>query len=356
MNALTVLLLSLFFALILAAIFHPQLGLLKRLRARSLTGQREQVEDALKYLFEQEQSGRYASREALSGAMQLSSSETLKLVTRMESQDLLTSRDGGLHITPQGERWALQVVRAHRLWERYLADEARLPLEKVHQEAERREHGMTSEQLDAMDASMGYPQRDPHGDPIPDREGQLAAVNGTPLISWSSGAPGRIVHLEDEPPLAYAQILAQGLYLGQTIRVLEATPERLLLSDGESEFRLAPAVAANVFLSPLPVTPGMQSGVMPLSELPDKTPAEVVALDDACQGFTRRRLLDLGMTPGARLEAEMRNFFGDPRAYRVRGTLIALRREQAAQIWVSPLPAVREIVTAVPGQTENKLN
>jgi DtxR family Mn-dependent transcriptional regulator len=73
---------------------------------------------------------------------------------------------------------------------------------------------------------------------------------------------------------------------------------------------------------------------MPLSELPDRVEAEVVALDNACQGFTRRRLLDLGMTPGARLYAEMRNFFGDPRAYRVRGTLIALRREQAANIWV----------------------
>lgn len=73
---------------------------------------------------------------------------------------------------------------------------------------------------------------------------------------------------------------------------------------------------------------------MPLSDLPDTTPAEIVALDDACQGFTRRRLLDLGMTPGARIEPEIRNFFGDPRAYRVRGTLIALRREQAAQIWV----------------------
>jgi Fe2+ transport system protein FeoA len=77
-----------------------------------------------------------------------------------------------------------------------------------------------------------------------------------------------------------------------------------------------------------------QSGVMPLSELPDKTQGEVVALDEACQGFTRRRLLDLGMTPGAKLSPEMRNFAGDPRAYRVRGTLIALRREQAAQIWV----------------------
>ena len=76
--------------------------------------------------------------------------------------------------------------------------------------------------------------------------------------------------------------------------------------------------------------------VIPLSELPIGAKAEVVALDDACQGFTRRRLLDLGMTPGASLLPEMRNFFGDPRAYRIRGTLIALRREQAEMVWVKP--------------------
>jgi len=268
--------------------------------------------------------------------MNINPTETLKLITRMESQGLLASRDGGLHLTSQGERWALQIVRAHRLWERYLADEARLPLEKVHSEAERREHGMTAEQIDELDAALGFPSSDPHGDPIPDRSGKLAEVGGVPLTAWRADVPGRIVHLEDEPPLAYAQILAQGLRLGQTIRVLEASPERLLLSDGESEFRLAPAVAANVYLNPLPAD-SAQAGVMPLSELPDKTQAEIVALDEACQGFTRRRLLDLGMTPGARLEAEMRNFFGDPRAYRVRGTLVALRREQAAQIWVRPV-------------------
>jgi DtxR family Mn-dependent transcriptional regulator len=108
------------------------------------------------------------------------------------------------------------------------------------------------------------------------------------------------------------------------------------LSDGENEFRLAPAVAANVFVRPLPEYLASQSGVLPLSELPDGASAEVVALDESCQGFTRRRLLDLGMTPGAQLKPEMRNFFGDPRAYRVRGTLIALRREQAAQVWVKP--------------------
>jgi len=55
------------------------------------------------------------------------------------------------------------------------------------------------------------------------------------------------------------------------------------------------------------------------------------------QGFTRRRFLDLGLTPGTIIFPELQNFFGDPRAYRVRGTLIALRKDQAAQIWVKPV-------------------
>lgn len=337
MSGLQVLILSLVFAFLLAAIFHPQRGLLVQWRARSVSGRRNQVEDALKYLLKQEQSGRHASPEALAGAMHLSGTEILGLITRMEAQGLLKTLGGGLHLTPDGERWALHVVRAHRLWERYLADEARLPLQQVHREAERREHGMTPEQLDDLEASLGHPDHDPHGDPIPSRLGAVQAAGGTPLTAWSADIPGQIVHLEDEPPLAYAQILAEGLRLGQTVRVLQATSERVVLSDGENEYRLAPAVAANVHLAPIPEALEAQSGVMLLSQLPDGAAGEVVALDDACQGFTRRRLLDLGMTPGARLRAEMRNFFGDPRAYRVRGTLIALRREQAAQVWVKSI-------------------
>jgi DtxR family Mn-dependent transcriptional regulator len=332
-----IIVLSLFFGLVLAAVFHPQQGILVRLRSRSSAGQREMVEDALKYLWNQEQSGRHASPEALAGALHLTGSDVLRLMTRMETQGLLDTRSGGLQLTSDGARWALQVVRAHRLLERYLADEARLPLEKVHAEAERREHNLTAQQVEDLDASLGHPEHDPHGDPIPTRSGAMALTKDTPLTSWSTDLPGRITHLEDEPPLAFAQILAEGLRLGMAVRVLQSTPERLLLSDGENEYRLAPAVAANVFLSPIPEALSMQSGVMPLSDLPDKIRAEIVALDDACQGFTRRRLLDLGMTPGATLFAEMRNFAGDPRAYRIRGTLIALRREQAAQIWVKAL-------------------
>jgi Fe2+ transport system protein FeoA len=73
---------------------------------------------------------------------------------------------------------------------------------------------------------------------------------------------------------------------------------------------------------------------IPLFELTHDQRGEIVTLDDAVQGFTRRRFLDLGLTPGTLIYPELKNFFGDPRAYRIRGTLIALRKDQAAQIWV----------------------
>jgi DtxR family Mn-dependent transcriptional regulator len=93
-------------------------------------------------------------------------------------------------------------------------------------------------------------------------------------------------------------------------------------------------VAANVYLTPA-VRPAA-AGQTTLADLPRGYAAEVVALDEGCQGFSRRRLMDLGFTPGARLEPALDTFAGDPRAYRVRGTLVALRQEQARQVLVRP--------------------
>ena len=87
----------------------------------------------------------------------------------------------------------------------------------------------------------------------------------------------------------------------------------------------------------LPESEKLKREAIPLAELEDAQTGEIVTLDDAVQGFSRRRFLDLGLTPGTKIYPELGNFFGDPRAYRVRGTLIALRRDQAAQIWVKPV-------------------
>jgi len=78
-------------------------------------------------------------------------------------------------------------------------------------------------------------------------------------------------------------------------------------------------------------------GALQLWQLPHNQKAEILLLDEGVQGFTRRRFLDLGLTPGTLIFPELKNFFGDPRGYRVRGTLIALRKDQASQIWVKPV-------------------
>ncbi|MBM3125299.1 MAG: hypothetical protein FJZ87_09525 [Chloroflexi bacterium] len=322
--------------LILAAFLAPRFGFVAIAKSYRAAQERERVEDALKHLLDREQGGRHASPESLGGTLDLSRTKVMSLVEGMENQGLLESRGGDLHLTPQGERWALHVVRAHRLWERFLADEARMPLEQVHSEAHRREHSLTEAQLNELDAAMGHPTRDPHGDPIPSREGVINRAEGMPMTLWQDDHPARIVHLEDEPALAYQQILAAGLRLGQDIRILEKNSNRYVLSDGETEYRLAPAVASNIHVAPLPISELLKRESIPLSDLPQDKRAEIVTLDESVQGFTRRRFLDLGLTPGTSISPELGNFFGDPRAYRVRGTLIALRKDQAAQIWVKP--------------------
>lgn len=318
-------------------VFLPRVGLLALYKNYRAAQERERVEDALKHLLDREQQGRHASPESLGGTLDLPRAKVTLLIEDMEGQGLLESRGTELHLTTEGERWALHVVRAHRLWERYLADEARMPLEKVHREAHRREHSLTESQLNELEAALGHPTRDPHGDPIPTREGKLNRAEGMPLTAWQADRPARIVHLEDEPALAFQQIVAAGLRLGQDIRILEKTPNRYVLSDGENEYRLAPAVAANVSVAALPESETAKASAITLAELTYDQKAEIVVLDEAVQGFTRRRFLDLGLTPGTVIYPELKNFFGDPRAYRVRGTLIALRKDQAAQIWVKPV-------------------
>lgn len=309
-------------------------------RTRSGDARRRQVEDALKHLFEEEYRDRRATMASLIQRLRLSPRAVAGVVARMTDQDLVLVRGDGLALTPDGRRLALRIVRAHRLLERYFADEAGLPLREVHAAAERLEHAVSPAEVNRLSAAMGHPRLDPHGDPIPTPDGALAPPRGTPASSFPLETTGRIVHLEDEPEVAFAQIVAEGLRLGQLLRIIEATPERIVLSDGENEFTLAPEVAANIFLAQ-EVEPVADPSVRRLSDLAHGEPAAVVGLDESCQGFSRRRLMDLGFTAGTRVTPRLRTFAGDPRGYEIRGTLIALRGVQAAQVLVRPIAAAR---------------
>ena len=335
MPEITRLLIAISTALVIGgAVLWPRIGLLAIWRRREAQRQRALAEDALKHLHTSAWRHLSANLDSVAGALRLSPRAALKLIEHMESQGWVLTHAEGLALTAEGERLAIEVIRAHRLWERYLADEARVPLSNIHAEAERREHNRPATAVQALDAALGYPAIDPHGDPIPTANGQMADGPTLPLTDWPLNTPARIAHLEDEPAVIFSQILAEGLRPGMTVRVLESNGQRLVLSDGSRIHTLAPIVAGNVFVVPDGVETAA-SATTALSALRPGQQATVSALADTLQGFTRRRLLDLGLTPGVAICAELPSMFSDPVAYRVRGTLIALRREQAEQVLIT---------------------
>ncbi len=292
------------------------------------------IEDGLKHIFTFRQRAIPATVESLAGALELNRAAAAELIGAMEGMALVVYGESGLELTPKGEALALHVVRAHRLWETHLADKTGLAPTDWHNQAERKEHSLTPAALDALAASLGHPLFDPHGDPIPGEQG----VEARPSFALTQAKPDemlRIVHLEDEPPLVYAQLIAEGLYPGMALQLLEKTDGYLrFVAEGE-EHRLAPQLAVNVSVQPVRNHNALSlRGAQPLHSLHLGEEAKVVAVSRACRGPERRRLMDLGILPGVRIEVAMSSPLQDPVAYRVRDTLIALRKDQAQMILI----------------------
>ena len=125
---------------------------------------------------------------------------------------------------------------------------------------------------------------------------------------------------------------AEGLHVGMQLRVAEVTPQRVRFWAGGDEHILAPLLAANIAVEPLPEESPAELEGEPLTALQVGEIGQIQALTPRIRGAERRRLMDLGILPGTQIEIEMRSPGGDPTAYRVRGAVIALRTQQTDQI------------------------
>ncbi len=315
-------------------LFLPKHGLIRQLFQWRQYQDRVLIEDALKHLHDYEYRGRWATVESLAGSLALSAARSTRLLTDLERLGLIESASGGPRLTPSGRRDALKVIRIHRLWEQYLSEQTGLSESYWHPEADRREHQLSPGEVQDLATRLGEPRYDPHGDPIPTADGTIPSERGGPLSSLKAGETASIVHIEDEPAALYAQILALRLTRGMVVEVVEASNERIVFDlDGE-EHVLAPVVAANISVVKLPAERAPRIEKDRLSSLHVGESAKVVALSPACRGMQRRRLLDLGLVPDTIVRAELQSPGGDPTAYRIRGALIALRRDQADLIHV----------------------
>lgn len=332
------------FTLLGVALFvvWPRRGLWARWQeARGLRA-RVRREDALKHILKSEVGGRPASFESLAGILQIPRGAVARLLEDLEQRNLVTHAEGRLRLSSDGRELALHVIRAHRLWESYLAEETGVAESEWHRRAERQEHLLTPEEIDALSARLGHPVRDPHGDSIPALVEDLKPDGGLTLGAVAESTPVVISHIEDEPESVYAQISAQGLRVGMKACVIEKALHRIRFWADGHEHVLAPMLANNISVAPLPeFEPSNLFEEEYLAGLEVGAHAQVLGLSPACRGPERRRLLDLGFVPGTAVEVEMVSPAGDPTAYRVRGTVVALRREQAGLIRIATGKAVR---------------
>jgi len=314
--------------------FFPQRGIIARMRRSKSISKRVAIEDALKHLYNCEYNGVSCTINSVAGRLTISRDEAAELIAKLEDMGLINSHQETLQLSNEGRSYALRIIRVHRLWEKYLADETGVGELEWHHSAEEAEHKLTLSDADALAAQIGNPVFDPHGDPIPSTEGMLPDKKGKPLTDLQFGEFASIIHIEDEPDAIYQQLVAEGLYPGMQVRMLEATKERVRFTANGEECLLAPLFAKNITVAPIRFEKKVEGRFKNLSSLAIGQKGTILGISKALRGQQRRRLMDLGIVPGTEISAEMQSAYGDPTAYRIKGASIALRKKLAERIYL----------------------
>lgn len=315
-------------------IFRPAKGWFWLIKNSFIFNEKTAIEDILKQLYHFENSGKDANISSLTGVLKFKDSLVIEVVKLMTINKLIYFEGDVLKLTKSGRDYSLRIVRVHRLWEKYLAEKTGIDKLEWHDRAEFMEHKLSLEETNSLASQLGNPVYDPHGDPIPTNSGKIAKVKGVPLSSLAVNSIGKITHIEDEPDIIYKQIIAENIHIGSQIRVVENNTKRIVFYSEGEEFKLAPIVAANLTVAILDPTVLDKEITLRLSSLQENETAKIVGISKESRGESRRRLLDLGFVKGTQISIDLMSPLRNPTAYLVKGTSIALRKDQASKILI----------------------
>jgi DtxR family Mn-dependent transcriptional regulator len=157
----------------------------------------------------------------------------------------------GVTLTPAGEKIAVHIIRKHRLWEYFLVEKLHFKWDEVHEMAEEMEHISSVELIDRLDKFMGYPKHDPHGDPIPDRDGNFKKYELKPIATLAVNESGIISGVRDHTPAFLQYLEKQQLIIGKKITVTEIVDydHSVILKMEENRINISREVANNLLIT-----------------------------------------------------------------------------------------------------------
>lgn len=209
------------------------------------------VEDYLKAIYTLH-NGKPVTTSELSARLGVSSASVTNMMTRLAKMKLVTYAPyRGVALTAAGEKIALEIIRHHRLLETYLRDVLGYAWEQMHSEAEHLEHHISEEFEDRIDALLGYPTHDPHGDPIPTRDGTMEHTPADPLPACPHEQDLEVRRLLDTDHNMLHRIEDLGLLPGTVFRILDADDELLVVHLDHDHISVPADVAAHIFAAPV---------------------------------------------------------------------------------------------------------
>lgn len=191
------------------------------------------------------------STNAIAKKLDTKASSVTDMVKKLSEKNVVSYKKyQGVTLTDFGKKIAANIVRKHRLWEVFLVDKLNFSWDEVHEVAEQLEHIKSPKLINELDAFLDYPKRDPHGDPIPDKEGNLQIIEKSLLSTLKKNEVGVCVGVDDSSSEFLRFLDKQGIALGKEIKIIEKEPfDGSLMIEMEGKIlSVSNKIASNLYL------------------------------------------------------------------------------------------------------------
>lgn len=212
------------------------------------------TEDYIKAIYRLEREGEKVTTSALAGQLQLADASITDMVKKLSDKGLIHYKPyRGVGLTARGKQVALKIVRRHRLWEMYLVKFLGFSWDQVHDEAERLEHVTSDELEQRLDSALDFPTTDPHGDPIPGAEGELAHPDYTALTEYGAGDIVKVLRVSDDDSQMLQHATKLGVELNKKLIVKEKRDfdGSMVVKVGPKEQFISLQMARAIFVQPV---------------------------------------------------------------------------------------------------------
>jgi DtxR family Mn-dependent transcriptional regulator len=211
----------------------------------------EQIENYLKNIYKLSSNEGKVTTSSLSEKLQISAASVSEMIKKLAEEGTLTHTPyKGVELTDEGKKLALRIIRKHRLWEMFLVEVLHFRWDEIDDEAERFEHIMSDKMEEKIDHVLGHPLLDPHGDPIPTKDGEIHCTMSYPLIDSQAGTRVRVLRVSDSNSELLQYVASIGISLNKEIGIKQKMnfDQSLLVIINGKEINISSTIASNIFV------------------------------------------------------------------------------------------------------------